>query len=380
MRHGRGKQCVSCHPKVCRHAVARWRHLASEDADANRGIRCAGLPAAIRFASKSTGEALNSRDRYIDLLRDALTMSLWSGADGSSMPGHERIAPGVLRDSGRDWPNLAHTMIGARRMRNLQECVEDVLARDVPGDLVETGVWRGGACIFMRGILAAYDVTDRRVWVADSFEGLPAPDLDRYPVDGTGAAYHLYPQLAVSQEQVEENFRRYGLLDDQVVMLKGFFRDTLPTAPIDQIAVLRLDGDMYESTMDALTSLYPKLVDGGYLIIDDYSIEACRKAVSDFREARGIVEPIHLVDWTGVFWRKGDGPGAAAHRQAGDLLGRYQFLTGEFSDHMREELRSADEYSNAASWTGRPPSRSVWNIRRARAVLGRVRRGRLGRR
>ncbi len=74
------------------------------------------------------------------------------------------------RMEGRDWPLLGHTMIGIKRLDNLQFCVERVLADDVPGDLIETGVWRGGATIFMRAILKAHGVTDRRVWVADSGE------------------------------------------------------------------------------------------------------------------------------------------------------------------------------------------------------------------
>jgi hypothetical protein len=247
------------------------------------------------------------QDRYIDLLQNALTMSLWHAADGNQMPPLFAETGATLREDGRDWPNMAHTMIGRKRMRSLRFCVEDVLARNVPGDFIETGVWRGGSCIFMRGILEAYGVTDRKVWVADSFEGLPPPDDEKYPSD-TDSTFHLYPQLAVSKETVEDNFRQYGLLDEQVVMLKGFFRDSLPNAPVEQLAILRLDGDMYESTMDSLTNLYSKLSDGGYVIVDDYAITACRQAIKDFRNARGITDFIEVVDWTGVFWRKGSGP------------------------------------------------------------------------
>jgi len=77
---------------------------------------------------------------------------------------------------GHIWPSRAHTMIGIPRLDNLQQCVEDVIAHRVAGDLIETGVWRGGAAIFMRALLKAYGVTDRTVWVADSFEGLPEAD------------------------------------------------------------------------------------------------------------------------------------------------------------------------------------------------------------
>jgi O-methyltransferase len=195
-------------------------------------------------------------------------------------------------------------MIGLRRLDNLQRCIEDVLRSEVPGDLIETGVWRGGATIFMRAVLKAYGVADRTVWVADSFQGLPKADPELFPSDAEDALWKAQ-ELAVPLEQVRANFARYGLLDDQVRFLPGWFRDTLSGAPIARLAILRLDGDMYESTMDALKALYPKLALGGYVIVDDYgAVRGCRQAVNDFREAQGITEPIEEVDWTGVYWRR----------------------------------------------------------------------------
>ena len=180
------------------------------------------------------------------------------------------------------------TTIGLKRLANVRECVESVLADNVPGDLIETGVWRGGTTIFMRAILKVHGVTDRLVWVADSFAGLPPPDLARYPFD-RGITLHQFPQLAITLERVRDNFRRYGLLDDQVRFLKGWFRDTLPDAPIERLAVLRLDGDLYESTIQALEGLYDKLSAGGYVIVDDYgNVAGCRQTVHGFRARRGI--------------------------------------------------------------------------------------------
>ena len=145
---------------------------------------------------------------------------------------------------------------------------------------------------------------DRCVWVADSFEGVPPPDPEKYPLDAR-LKYHEFKELAISLEEVQENFRRYDLLDEQVWFVKGWFRDTLPVAPVQRLAVLRLDGDLYESTMDALTHLYPKLQRGGYLIIDDYNdIPGCRQAVLDFRGRHRITEEIIRVDWTAVYWKK----------------------------------------------------------------------------
>lgn len=208
------------------------------------------------------------------------------------------------RAEGKDWPVDAETMVGLARLQNLQDCVTDVLRRGIPGDLVETGVWRGGACIFMRAILKAYGDQERIVWVADSFQGLPRPD-GRYPQDIGDLHWQYGDVLAVSLEQVKSNFERYGLLDRQVKFLAGWFQDTLPAAPIGRISVLQLDGDMYASTMDALVALYPKLSSGGYAIVDDYGgIQTCKQAVDDFRSQQGIDEPLQRIDWSGVFWEK----------------------------------------------------------------------------
>jgi O-methyltransferase len=91
-----------------------------------------------------------------------------------------------------------------------------------------------------------------------------------------------------------------------VQFLKGWFKDTLPQAPIERLAVARLDGDMYESTMTAIEALYPKVQPGGFVIVDDYgAVPACKRAIEDYRARFGITEPIETIDWTGVYWRKG---------------------------------------------------------------------------
>lgn len=244
------------------------------------------------------------RQLYLDLLKRTLANTIY--ADENVGPWQPPEFDLASRTEGGDWPKCAHTMIGLKRLDNLQYCVEEVLSRGIAGDLVETGVWRGGAAILMRAILKAYGVRDRRVWAVDSFQGLPPPDVERYPQDA-GDVHHGYDFLAVSLEEVQENFRRYGLLDDQVQFLKGWFRDTLPAAPIERIAVLRLDGDMFESTSESLTSLYPKLSVGGYAIIDDYKvIPGCRQAVDEYRSRHGITDKITEIDWAGVFWRRSD--------------------------------------------------------------------------
>lgn len=209
------------------------------------------------------------------------------------------------RIGGEDWPATAETMIGIKRLDNIGFCLQSVLKAGVEGDVIETGVWRGGACIFMRAILAAAGDTTRKVFVADSFEGLPkatvAADVsDEVSRTGSTATY-----LKVSLEEVRSNFEKYGLLDGQVQFLKGWFKDTLPVAPIDRLSLIRLDGDMYESTMDAISALYPKLSPGGFLIVDDYlTWPTCKMAIDEYRARFHIVEPIVEIDKGGVFWQR----------------------------------------------------------------------------
>jgi O-methyltransferase len=256
------------------------------------------------------------RGLYLDLLIGGLTHTLYPRVDTMDLPEEliERLAPGmkeaedgwmifepeVARAEGRDWPLYAQTMIGIERMRSLRRCVETVLTEEVPGDLIEAGVWRGGAGILMRGVLEAYGVEDRLVWVADSFRGLPPPDPDR----DHGVEPHEMGWLAVPIEEVRENFERYGLLDDRVRFVEGWFRDSLPALQDVRWSVVRIDSDLYGSTMDALVNLYDGLSPGGFLIIDDFALDPCREAVEDFRRDRGIAEPIERIDWTGVLWRK----------------------------------------------------------------------------
>jgi O-methyltransferase len=262
---------------------------------------------------RTVGETSETDPRrlYLNLLKRALTGLTQSDlrtATARPQDGEVELAPlaGELRERreyGADWPVEGQTMIGLDRLENIQRCIESVIADGVAGDVIETGVWRGGATIFMRGVLKAYGVTDRLVWVADSFAGLPDPDPSS-PADDDDW-FHRVGYLAVSREQVQANFARYGLLDDRVRFLEGYFSETLPTLRGHTWSVLRLDGDQYRSTMDALDNLYAGLSPGGYAIIDDYgAVEACSEAVDEFRRAHGIAEPLTWVDWSGVYWRK----------------------------------------------------------------------------
>lgn len=263
-------------------------------------------------------------DLYLDLLKRSLTGYLYPESSNQevrpdrTMPETTRALFEALNKSGykvfrttpfdpqaralgKDWPSIGYSMVGLKRLDNLQFCVKTVLNEGVPGDLLEAGVWRGGSCIFMRAILKLYGITDRTVWVADSFQGLPAPSLEAdrgYDLSGI-------PQLAVSQAEVEAAFGRFDLLDGQVKFLRGWFKDTLANAPVSRLAVLRLDGDLYESTMDIFNALYHKVSAGGFVIVDDYhAVPPCKQAVHDFRSRFGITDSIEEIDGTGVFWRK----------------------------------------------------------------------------
>ena len=202
-------------------------------------------------------------------------------------------------DAAKNRAEDAETMLGIRQLDHMQSSIQDILDRDVPGDLVEAGVWRGGMTILMRAILKARGETTRRVWVVDSFSGLPDPDAK---IDS-----HWWKRgdMAVSLQEVQSNFARYGLLDNQVVFVKGFFADSLPGAQIPQISVLRIDADLYQSTLDALEHLYPKLSVGGYAIFDDYqNLSECRRAIDEYREKHDIEEPVQNIDSRAVYWIK----------------------------------------------------------------------------
>jgi O-methyltransferase len=217
-----------------------------------------------------------------------------------------RLRPSNCEDyleSGHEATNRAEdaeTMLGTRQLDHMQRCIVDVIDRAVPGDVVEAGVWRGGMAIFMRAVLVAYTCTDKKVWVADSFAGLPEIDRKRESSEWWQAG-----DMAVSLETVRNNFARYGLLDDQVAFIKGFFDQTLPTAPIRQLSILRVDADLYQSTLDVLRNLYPALSVGGYAIFDDYqNLSDCRRAIDEFRRDQAITEEIQRIDSRAVYWQK----------------------------------------------------------------------------
>lgn len=243
-------------------------------------------------------------DLYLRLLANTLANTIYEDVPHLTPLTTKQEYDSEQRANGKDWPVTAHTMIGLKRLDNLRSCAERVIADGVPGDFAETGVWRGGACIFLRGVLEAYGVEDRRVWAADSFQGMPPTPEDGDVLDGFLALDDYNDVLAVSLDKVKSNFARYGLLDEQVRFVPGWFHESLPQSGITKLAILRLDGDLYKSTMDALDNLYPTLSPGGFVIVDDYIIPSCRRAVTDFRAAHGIEDDIERIDDDSVYWRR----------------------------------------------------------------------------
>jgi hypothetical protein len=228
---------------------------------------------------------------YVDLLQKVLTRELWVD-DPTAL---ER------RHAGTDWPADAETMVGTSRLQNVIQLCEDVLNRKVVGDFMECGVWRGGCAIMMAAILKDMK-RERTIWVADSFQGCPPPSPDKYPADA-GDPHSNLKFLAIPREQVQKNFERYGLMGPNVKFLEGWFKDTLP-GPVGKLSILRVDGDLYESTIQVLEALYQKITKTGYVIVDDYgAVKGCRQAVDDFRTKNKIVAPLTKIDWTGVYWQ-----------------------------------------------------------------------------
>jgi O-methyltransferase len=263
------------------------------------GWQAARAPRAI--GPRPEPEAL--RSAYLELLKLCLcdlggtsTASVGKTDDGGVMSRELSGEELRVRAAGMDWPLHGLTMIGLNRLDDLQSCVESVVREDVEGDLIEAGVWRGGASILMRATLDSLGSDERTVCVADSFQGFPMPADQEH--------LNVVHFLAVPLEEVKANFGRFGI-ERGVRFIPGFFEDTMSGLSEGRWSIVRLDGDTYEATWRTLQSLYPGLSAGGYLIVDDYgALEECRRAVDEFRSHHGVTEPLEKVDWTCVRWRR----------------------------------------------------------------------------
>lgn len=273
------------------------------------------------------GQSARLRARYLGLLKAALTNILYAEhelrIERLERQGDEPDPRGMRdiryldselfenliahKEDGRVWRGKAtrfsHTMIGLRRLQNLEWCAEQIFEDGIEGDFLEAGVCQGGAAIFLRALQVAHGQELRQTWVADSFQGLPRPTSEH------DRGYELHeeaqPWLAASLRAVQDNFRSYDLLSDQVRFLPGWFADSLAEAPVESLSILRIDADLYSSTREVLEALYDKVVPGGFVIVDDYHVfPNCRRAVDEFRAERNVADPLVRIDWTAVFWRK----------------------------------------------------------------------------
>lgn len=241
-----------------------------------------------------------NRDKYLNLLRDSISDALFEIDIDQS--GNKLYPIHILE--GQYWPSRAVSMIGIKRLNNIRSLIEDVIKNDVQGDVLEAGVWRGGALIYARGVLDSYN-SYKKVIACDSFEGLPPPDPTKYPLD-TGDQLHTIKYLAASLDEVRNNFSRFYLYNEEKVkFVKGFFSESFKKSlPFQNLSILRLDGDMYSSTIETLDALYDKVSPGGYIIIDDYALPGCHHATNDFLAKRGIKTPLEIIDWSGRYFKK----------------------------------------------------------------------------
>jgi O-methyltransferase len=188
-----------------------------------------------------------------------------------------------------------HTMCSAARLRALHQGVRYVVQNHIGGDLVECGCARGGSAALMT--LTLRQLGERRkLWLFDTFEGLPAPTADDPDYE---IAKLLTGKCRGQLEEVQELFQSCETADG-VQFVKGLFQDTLPLNSIERIALLHIDGDWYDSVRICLESLYDKVVPGGIIQFDDYGYwKGARKAVDEFLQQRRIKQPLRKLDYSG---------------------------------------------------------------------------------
>eukprot|EP00560_Eucampia_antarctica_P000568 CAMPEP_0197836816 /NCGR_PEP_ID=MMETSP1437-20131217/30079_1 /TAXON_ID=49252 ORGANISM="Eucampia antarctica, Strain CCMP1452" /NCGR_SAMPLE_ID=MMETSP1437 /ASSEMBLY_ACC=CAM_ASM_001096 /LENGTH=326 /DNA_ID=CAMNT_0043443291 /DNA_START=411 /DNA_END=1391 /DNA_ORIENTATION=+ len=249
-----------------------------------------------------------AQEMYLEMIKGLVSGTSFNDAEKSVSPGStfKTFRPFNLevRQGGMDWTYLGDTMTGWKRLDNIRKLLKSVVEDTIPGDYIETGVWRGGASVYARAVLDVLGQTDRLSYVCDSFAGLPPGDRSLDRNDKNWDSMHWY--LAVSDDVVARNFQKFGFLNSNVIFAKGFFNETMPhlKKKSNHFSVMRLDGDMYESTVDVLYNLYDKLSIGGYVIMDDWSWFPSRTACEDFFKVHGIEPEIIQIDKLSAYWKK----------------------------------------------------------------------------
>jgi hypothetical protein len=239
------------------------------------------------------------RSAYVDLLKRAITNYLYLGGD-TPLEDFRCVTHYDLSRS--EWAidavSRPTTLLTKSQLDLVEQAIIAVEAQRIPGDFLEAGIWRGGVIIFMRALLDAYDIVGRKVFAADSFAGIPKNTRAlNDPVDTWADRW------VASVEEVQLAIRRFGLLDDKIEFLVGFFEDSLRSLENKRFSVVRLDSDSYDSVETSLEYLYPLISQGGYVIIDDWHLPGCRMAVMEYRSQLGIRDEIH--EWDGnAYWVK----------------------------------------------------------------------------
>ena len=290
-------------------------------------------------------------DAYVKLMRETVLDAVYSSAtykqDGSSRP----------PASGR---NSALTMAGRRRLNNVRDLLRVAVRHGVAGDFVETGSWKGGLSFLAAAVLRSLgELGSRRVWLCDSFRGIPPPIATQKAVNIDKTAWRKGLGNDNSPALARTRATRLGFDEASVRIAPGWFNESLPRLAQSngvawRIAVLRLDGDTYFSTLEALEALYDRVPPGGFVVVDDYmDWRGCFEAISDFRRKRDIYDPLVTVYHApeasgeilrGVYWRKdhspcGDGsPAIRWHSTDPDLPRLY------YSGHHVANATDADRW------------------------------------
>lgn len=239
------------------------------------------------------------RDAYIDLIKRSITNYCYLGGEA---PFEQFRAVAHYNLTQSEWKidpvSRPITLLTKQQLDLVEHSIVAVEKRGVPGDFLEAGVWRGGVIILMRAMIKALGITDRKVVAADSFAGIPMNTRAvGDPVD------QWRDRWVASLDEVKQNVARFGLLDEKVEFLPGFFADTLKGLAGQRYAVIRLDSDSYDSVEESLVYLYPLLSKGGVIIIDDWHLVGCKAAVTNYRNRHNIAEELKVHDGN-AYWVK----------------------------------------------------------------------------
>jgi O-methyltransferase len=230
----------------------------------------------------STDQA--NRDAYIDLVKRSVSNCVYLGEQYSfeefSSIRHYDTKTSRWKIDAFSRPM---TLLALDQLDLIEEVIVTLEKNNIPGDYIEAGVWKGGVIIFMRALINAYNIKNRKVIAADSFQGIPPST--HYSKDSVDK---WSDRWVASFEEVKQSIQRYGLLDDKIEFVVGYFSQSLKALSDRTFALLRLDSDSYESISTSLQHLYPRLSLGGIVIVDDWHLHGCKRAVIEYRALNKI--------------------------------------------------------------------------------------------